>query len=66
MVEIVGYSKKVRKRVTCGRCGAVLEYTPSEVKKARYTCMGDSSGHDYVECPNCPGYWAARIPGTSY
>jgi hypothetical protein len=66
MVKVVGQDKKKAKRVTCGNCGAILEYYEKDVKVAKYTCMGDSSGHHYVECPNCPGTWAARIPGTSW
>jgi hypothetical protein len=68
MVKIVGYDTRpnILKRVTCGNCGAILEYYQKDVKEARYSCMGDSSGHDYVPCPNCPDTWAAKISETSY
>lgn len=66
-VSIIGKDKKRLKRVTCDRCLSILEYTDADVKQAKYTCMGDTSGHDYVPCPECgPDYWAARIKGTSY
>lgn len=66
MVKIVGQSIEIAKHVTCGNCGAILEYYKKEVQRAEYTCMGDPSGHLYVPCPNCPGTWAARIPGSSW
>lgn len=68
MAKVVGFSKEVKKklRVTCRDCGAIIEYIRSEVKVARYTCMGDPSGHEYVTCPNCPNGGDARIPGTSW
>lgn len=66
MIKIVGYDDTKKKRVTCGNCAAILEYVEKDVKIAKYTCMGDPSGHHYVECPNCPDTWAARIPGSSW
>lgn len=59
------------KRATCDACGCVVEYLPEEVKSASYTCMGDSSGHNYVPCPRdavgggkCKGQ--CIIKGTQY
>ena len=66
MVKIVGQDTKKAKRVTCNSCGAILEYYEKDVKVAEYTCMGENSGCRYVDCPNCPGAGAARIPGTSW
>jgi RNase P subunit RPR2 len=66
MVKIVGRDEKHVKRVTCQSCAAILEYTQAEVQTSRYTIMGESSGHEYVPCPNCPGLTAARIKGTSW
>lgn len=66
MVRIVGYDNEAFKQVTCQNCGAILEHSQKEVKVAKYTIMGDPSGHQYVECPNCPDTWAAKIPNTSW
>jgi RNase P subunit RPR2 len=66
MVKIVGRDEKSVKRVTCQSCAAILEYTDLEVRIAKYSCMGESSGHHYVPCPNCPGLIEARIKGTSW
>jgi RNase P subunit RPR2 len=66
VVKVVGRDPKQVKRVTCRDCAAILEYTESEVKVARYSCMGDPSGHKYVDCPNCSDGGDARIPGTSW
>ena len=66
MVTIVGYDAQYKKKVICRSCSAILEYTEKEVQEARYTCMGDPSGHKYVPCPNCPGKCEARIPNTSW
>jgi hypothetical protein len=66
MVKIVGRDEAKVKRVTCQSCAAVLEYTDMEIKESRYSCMGESSGHDYVECPNCPGLKKAVIPGSCW
>lgn len=65
MAKVHGYDrKKIEKHVTCDQCAAIVSYLPLEVKQARYTCMGDPSGHDYVACPACRN--EIRIPGTSW
>ena len=55
MAKVVGYDEQVIKqyRVTCRSCGAIIEYIKTEIKERTYTCMGDPSGHTYVECPAC-------------
>ncbi len=45
------------KRVTCGECGAVLEYMPQEVERYSGTDIsGGPDGYERVKCPCCPGY----------
>ena len=65
MAKIVGKDRSAVKKVTCQTCAAILECTASEVKTARYSCQGDSSEHEYVPCPNCPGRTSAMIKGSS-
>jgi len=43
----------VVKRIVCSHCGVTLEYVPNDIKERKYTCMGDPSGHTYVECAQC-------------
>lgn len=64
MAKVIGFDQSKQKRVTCSGCSAIVEYVENEVKVARYSCMGDPSGHKYVPCPNCGD--EARIPGTSW
>ncbi|MGB3042515.1 MAG: hypothetical protein WBB98_04955 [Xanthobacteraceae bacterium] len=64
MAVVIGFDPAKKKIVSCSGGGAIIEYVSNEVKEARYTCMGDPSGHKYVTCPNCGG--DARIPGTSW
>jgi hypothetical protein len=54
------------KQATCNACFAVVEYLPEEVKSWSGTCMGDSTGYEYVTCPRekCPGRCVIR--GTEY
>jgi len=50
----------VVKQIVCKHCGATLEYTPHDTKTKTYTCMGDPSGDEYVECPNCSKHAVIR------
>lgn len=59
------------KRAKCNQCYCVVEYLPEEVKSWSGSCMGDSTGFDYVDCPRetangkrCPGQCV--IKGTEY
>ena len=55
MVKIVdiGPDPKVVKKVTCGHCGAILEYVPRDVMSKNVSCMGDNDVAHYIICPNC-------------
>lgn len=54
MVKVVGYNDAAVKRMTCKGCAAILEYTPSEVKRIDgHDYSGGSDGIEYVDCPNC-------------
>jgi ribosomal protein L37E len=54
MVQIVGEDPTAKKKVTCRNCGAILEYTPHEVKVRHGTdYSGGSDGEEWVDCPRC-------------
>lgn len=55
MVKIVGRDESVVKRITCRKCAAILEYTPSEVRNlySGTDYSGGSDGADGFNCPNC-------------
>lgn len=45
---------KVVKRVSCGNCGARLEYVPNDVKRRDGTDYGGGpDGAEWVDCPKC-------------
>ena len=52
-VTIVGEDPAAKKRVTCGECAAVLEYTRMDVRQVNFP---DYTGNDFqpaVACPKC-------------
>jgi DNA-directed RNA polymerase subunit RPC12/RpoP len=55
-IEIVGENESAKRRATCRKCGAVLEYLPVDVKVRE---VGDYSGEINtvysIECPRCKG-----------
>jgi RNase P subunit RPR2 len=54
MVDIVGYDESVKKRVTCRKCSAILQYVPKEVKSHKsYDYGGGCDINYYVTCPAC-------------
>lgn len=55
MAKVIGFDPRVQAHlsVTCGGCGAIVQYEKREIQERKYTCMGDPSGHAYVSCPNC-------------
>ncbi len=45
---------EIVKRVSCGHCGARLEYTPNDVRAHHGTDYGGGpDGCEWVVCPNC-------------
>lgn len=53
-VQIVGEAPEARKRITCRRCGAVLEYLPVDVKEQHGTDYGGGpDGREWIDCPRC-------------
>ncbi len=56
MPTVVGFDEKVKKRVTCKNCSAIIEYVPNDVKHYNGTdYSGGSDGMEWVDCPNCGG-----------
>lgn len=56
MIKIVGYDESVTKRSTCRRCGAIVEYTPDEIKdKLESDYGGGKDVVNYISCPGCRG-----------
>lgn len=52
-VTVVGQDESKKKRATCKRCGAQLEFYEVDVETHSYTSMGESDTASYVECPQC-------------
>ena len=48
MPKVIGYDDSITKKRTCEHCGAINEYTPSEIRdiKTSYGYLGD---YDYLE-----------------
>ena len=60
MATVIGYDEGAKQRFTCkgGRtdpgCGAIVEYTKSDIKEINGTdYSGGSDGCQYVDCPGC-------------
>lgn len=51
---------KVVKRVSCGNCGARLEYVPRDVESKLVSCMGDTDTVSYIVCPQCQDHVSVR------
>ena len=54
MPKVIGHDNSIIKRRTCRHCGAINEYTPSEIKdiKTNYDYLGD---YDVYKGFNCAG-----------
>jgi hypothetical protein len=54
MVKVVGYDSTIAKRITCGNCGAINEYLPTDVRELYrgrdYSGCGE--GRDGFNCGN--------------
>lgn len=54
MVTIVGKDQSLVKRISCGQCSSVLEYTLGEQRQSYSTdYLGDSDYYSYILCPCC-------------
>ena len=56
MVRIIEHkpAPEVVKQVVCKNCGALLEYTPSEIQKyAGVDISGGPDGMWWINCPQC-------------
>jgi uncharacterized C2H2 Zn-finger protein len=60
MAQIIGYDQSVKSRFTCKGtsidpgCGAIVEYTKSDIRKYHGTDYGGGTdGEVYVLCPGC-------------
>ena len=54
MVNIIGKSPELMKKITCKNCASILEYTKSEVKiRNGQDYSGGSDGMEYIKCPQC-------------
>lgn len=53
-VKVVGRDATKKKKATCARCGAKLEFYQKDVQTRHLSSMGESDGsYDYVRCPDC-------------
>ncbi len=54
MVEIIGEDNSIKKRITCGNCASILEYTPNEIQEITTSdYLGDSDLIKFLNCPKC-------------
>jgi len=55
MIRVIGRgAPEVVKQTICCNCGAVLEYTPNEIKERnREDYSGGADGCTYIKCPDC-------------
>lgn len=54
MVEIIGYDISKIKRLKCEPCGAILEYTDSDIKVATNVDYDkQTKAFSYIDCPSC-------------
>lgn len=61
MIKIIGQDASITKRVTCRNCGAILEYTPNDVKeKTTRDISGSADTEFYIECPQCSKHVCIR------
>ena len=54
MPEVVGYDDRMKRRVTCENCTAIIEYVENDIQEStgRYY-SGDIWVVEWVKCPNC-------------
>lgn len=53
-VRVIDISKEVEKEVTCKGCGAILGYTPNDLKRRNGTDYGGGpDGREWINCLNC-------------
>jgi len=53
MPEVIGYDEKVKKKITCSECSAIVQYVPKDVY------LNTQMFHDAqlgFNCPSC-GQW---------
>lgn len=54
MAKVVGRDESAVKRVTCGNCASIIEYTGADTRIGEGSdYSGDTWYYDYIECPNC-------------
>lgn len=54
MSKVIGFDPTAAKRCTCKECTAIIEYTPSEVRRVDgKDYSGGPDGKEYILCPNC-------------
>lgn len=57
MIKIVGQDGSIARRVTCRNCGAILEYTPHDLKELQTKDITGSADITFcLKCPQC-GYY---------
>ena len=54
MVQIIGEDNSLKKRVTCGNCASILEYTNSELQEKTFSdYTGSRDTVKILVCPKC-------------
>ncbi len=67
MATIIGYDETKKSRFTCTGsvtkpgCGAIVEYTQSDIKTySGKDYSGGSDGREWVDCPGCSKQYVLR------
>jgi len=56
MATVVGYDQAAKKRTTCHKCSAIIEYVQNEVyDELHHDYGGGSDVYYFISCPNCGG-----------
>lgn len=54
MVKVIGFDESAKKRCTCPRCAAIIEYTLNERLHRQHTSYDMSTDRwKVIRCPSC-------------
>lgn len=56
MATVIGFEATLKKKCTCSKCTAIIEYTRNEMREEKYyDYSGGCDVYTVINCPNC-GY----------
>lgn len=57
MATVIGYDQSAKKRTTCRKCAAIIEYVQAEVQSEKhYDYTGDFDVVYFIVCPSCSNH----------